>query len=234
MQDETGLRKALSSGRVYSWFQSVVGAGRTRRWLATNAWKCTGDEMVVDIGCGTGDMLEQLPPGIRYVGIDISAAYIERARKRFGARGRFLVGTAETVLEDAGSELLGADLVVCNGLLHHLDDREVIGVLQLAAAVLRPNGRFVAFEPTYLQHQPSLARWIMGQDRGRNIRTDAEWRELVLRVFPDATARILTGLLRLPYTHVLLEGTTGATLFLSADQEEGRPESPEPVTPVGA
>lgn len=233
MQDETGLRKALSSGRIYSWFQSAVGAGRTRRWLATNVWKCTGDETVVDIGCGTGDMLEQLPPGIRYVGIDISEAYVERARERFGERGRFLVGTAETMLERAG-ELIGADLVVCNGLLHHLDDREVMSVLQLAAAVLRPNGRFVAFEPTYLQHQPLLGRWIMGQDRGRNIRTDAEWRALVLRVFPDATARILTGLLRLPYTHVLLEATNGGQPSPRAEQEDRWPESRESATPVGA
>jgi len=227
MQDETGLRKALSSGWIYSWFQSAIGARRTRRWLAANVWRCTGEETVVDVGCGTGDMLEQLPPGIRYVGIDISAAYIERARKRFGARGRFLVGTADTVLERSSSDLVGADLVVSNGLLHHLSDREAMGVLRLAAAVLRPNGRFVAFEPTYLQHQSSLGRWIMEQDRGKNIRTDAEWRKLVLGVFPDSSARVLTGLLRLPYTHILLESTHGASSVMRAEQGDAWPESRE-------
>ena len=234
MQDETGLRRALGIGWIYSWFQSAVGARKTRRWLATNVWKCTSDERVVDIGCGTGDLLEQLPPGVQYVGIDISAAYIERAQRRFGTRGRFLVGTAETVLERASRELVGADLVVCNGLLHHLDDREVMAVLHLAATVLRPNGRFVGFEPTYLQHQPLLGRWIMRQDRGRNIRTDAEWRELVLRVFPDSSTRIVTGLLRLPYTHVLLESTNRASPSMRAEQEGTWPRRRESTTTVEA
>ena len=207
MQVETGLRKALSSGRIYSWFQTAVGAKRARRWLAANVWKCHGGEKVVDIGCGTGDVLEQLPATVRYVGIDISAAYIELARQRFGEQATFLVGTAGAFLERGTSVLDGTDLVVCNGLLHHLGDDEVLEVLQLAATILRPNGRFVALEPTYLQHQPTVSRWIMDQDRGRNIRTDAEWSELARRVFPDSSARILTGLLRLPYTHVVLEST---------------------------
>jgi SAM-dependent methyltransferase len=163
-------------------------------------------------------VLEQLPATVRYVGIDISSAYIELARQRFGEQATFLVGTAGTFLERGTNVLNGADLVVCNGLLHHLGDDEVLEVLQLAATILRPHGRFVALEPTYLQHQPPVSRWIMDQDRGRNIRTDTEWSELARRAFPDASARILTGLLRLPYTHVVLEGTNRGTASIRPER----------------
>ena len=205
MQHESGLKKALSSGWVYSWFQTAVGAKRARRWLAANVWKCEPGDKVVDIGCGPGDMLEQLPDTVRYVGIDISEKYVERARQRFGERATFVVGTARTFLERGTAALDGADLVVCNGLLHHLNDDEVLEVLQLGARVLKPHGRFVCVEPTYLQHQPIAARWVMDKDRGRNIRTDVAWTDLARTVFPDSSARILTGLLRLPYTHVVIE-----------------------------
>jgi SAM-dependent methyltransferase len=223
MQDDTGLRKALGSGWIYSWFQTAVGAKRARRWLAANVWKCNGDEKVIDLGCGTGDALEQLPPSVRYIGVDISEGYVELAQKRFGARARFLVGTATTLLERGATELHGADLMVCNGLLHHLDDEEVLDVLELAATVLRPEGRFVCFEPTYLQYQQPLSRWVMGQDRGRNIRTDVEWSELVRRVFPDTSTRILTGLLRLPYTHVVIESTNTESVSTLREREVAPP-----------
>ena len=208
MQDDAGMRSALTSGWVYSWFQNFVGAKRARQWLADNAWRCKGGEKFIDIGCGTGDVLEHLPATVRYVGIDISAEYVELAQRRFGNRATFLVGTAGTFLGKADSPLADADLVVCNGLLHHLEDHEVLEVLRLAEQVLLPNGRLVCFEPTFVARHPPLGRWIMNKDRGKNIRTDAAWTAIARTVFPACTTRIVNGLLRLPYTHIIIECTS--------------------------
>ena len=205
MQDDAGLRRALTSGWVYSSFQNFVGAKRARQWLADEIWRCSNGDKFVDVGCGTGDVLEHLPPGVHYVGFDISEAYIDLARRRFGDRATFLVGTAGTFLDEPDSTLLGADLMVCNGLLHHLEDHEVREVLDLAATVLRPDARLVCFEPTFLPRHPPFGRWIMSKDRGKNIRTLAEWNDLARTVFPSSTSRVVTGLLRLPYTHVIIE-----------------------------
>lgn len=232
MQDDSGARRALTSGRVYAWFQNIVGAKRARQWLADNVWNCQDGEKVVDIGCGTGDVLEHLPARIRYVGVDISDAYVELARRRFGSRGVFLVGTAGTFLDRADSELMDADLMVCNGLLHHLDDEEVLDVLHLAAKVLRPNARLVCFEPTYVDRQSRLGRWIMGKDRGRNIRTDAQWNEIARSVFAACTTRIMTGLLRLPYTHIVIEAMNSdarshlANVAMNEERSAGHVQAP--------
>jgi SAM-dependent methyltransferase len=227
MQDDSGPRRALTSGRFYSWFQNVAGAKRARNWLAENAWNCSGGEKVVDLGCGTGDVLEHLPASIRYVGVDISPEYVELARQRFGSRAVFLVGTAGTFLDKPDSELMGADLIVCNGLLHHLDDDEVLEVLRLAAEVLRPNARLVCFEPAYVARQSRLGRWIMAKDRGKNIRTEARWNEMARSVFPSCTARIVKGLLRLPYTHIVIE-------CRNAVARDRRSSADEEIVPNGA
>jgi ubiquinone/menaquinone biosynthesis C-methylase UbiE len=205
MQDDSGPLRALSTGWIYSLFQNVAGARRARQWLADNVWKCSGAEKVVDLGCGTGDVLEHLPSNVRYVGIDISEDYVELARRRFGDRGVFLVGTARTFLERDDSELMNADLMVCNGVLHHLDDEEVLDVLRLAAKILRPEGRLTCFEPTYVSHQSRFSRWIMSRDRGKNIRSEAEWNAIAETVFPGCSTRVVTGMLRLPYIHIVIE-----------------------------
>jgi len=187
--------------------------------MAANVWRCEPGEKIVDFGCGTGDVLEFLPDGVDYVGVDISETYVMRARERFGRRGTFVVGSASTLMEQESAAVRDAQLMMCNGLLHHLNDDEVLDVLQLAATVLRPAGRLVCWEPAYLRHQPAMSRWIMGQDRGRNIRSDAEWGELARRVFPDSSTRVVTGLLRLPYTHIVLESTNRDVVPMRTDLE---------------
>ena len=149
MQDETGLRKALSSGRIYSWFQSAVGAGRTRRWLATNVWKCTGDETVVDIGCGMGTFtFEAASRGAHFaLGLDLAASGIAAANRI--AREEKIQGCA-FLLADAvalPARSSGADVVIAADFTEHLDDETLRRVMTEAARVVKPGGRFVIYTP---------------------------------------------------------------------------------------
>ncbi len=205
MQDDSGIRRILSLGGIYAAVQSLAGANRARRWLAERYWRASAGTKVIDVGCGTGEVLDFLPTNVRYVGFDLSAQYIARAQARYGARGEFLVGTAADFLTHADSRLADADLVLCNGLLHHLDDAEVLDVLALAARALKPMGRMVCLEPTTLAYQVPWSRWLMSQDRGKNIRREHEWKSLVARAFPSFETHILTGLYRIPYTHIVIE-----------------------------
>lgn len=205
MQDDKGLRRALTVGRVYSMFQTIAGADSAKRWLARHAWRCAPGGKVVDVGCGTGDVLRFLSPDVRYVGFDISEPYIKLATERYGDRGEFIVGTASSLLAAPDERLANANLVICNGLLHHLDDSDATDVFTLAARILAPTGRLVCFEPTFLVHQTMMARWLMRQDRGKNVRTDLEWLQLGETVFPDCRARVATGLYHIPYTHIIMD-----------------------------
>ncbi len=205
MQDDRGLRRILSLGGVYAAVQALAGANRARRWLATHFWRVAADAKVVDVGCGTGEVLDFLPKTVRYVGFDLSAHYIARAQARYGTRAEFFVGTAAELLGKSDTRLLDADLVLCNGLLHHLEDAEVLEILTLATRVMKPGGRLVCLEPTMLARQVPWSRWMMAQDRGKNIRSEQAWKALVATVFPSFETHILTGLYRIPYTHIVIE-----------------------------
>ena len=205
MEDDRGLRRPLRVATIYDWFQSLAGARYAKLWLAENYWKLNLGDKVIDIGCGPGAVLDYLPDGIMYIGIDISKEYITSAKRRDDPRATFMVGTARDFLCQLDSRLSNAQLVICNGILHHLDDSETLDVLKLARESLQSAGRLVCFEPCYLIHQGSLARWVMKHDRGRNVRSEAEWRRLSSAVFDCFRTRIATNLLRLPYTHIIIE-----------------------------
>ena len=204
MQDDSGLRGILSSSYIYEAFQNLVGVKYARKWLAKNYWELSGGEKIVDIGCGSGATLDILPPDVNYVGFDSSKNYIAAAQQRFDKRATFIVSTARQLLERPDPRLNDADLILCNGILHHLDDEEVVDVLKLAKQILTVKGRLVCFEPTYLAHQGFLSEWLMSKDRGRNVRLESNWKQLASSVFEVCHTSIATNLYRVPYLHIII------------------------------
>jgi SAM-dependent methyltransferase len=103
---------------------------------------------VLDAGCGTGEALpwlhERVAPTGTVVGVDLSAAHLEAARRH--------LRTGVTILQ---SDLLGAplpmqsfDFIWCVNTIHHLRD-PLQGVNRLAS-LLRPGGRLAIGQSSLL------------------------------------------------------------------------------------
>jgi SAM-dependent methyltransferase len=194
------LRSILRFPVAYQMFQGAI---------AGSFWTAYIDEYlrpkpgmrVLDIGCGPASILAHLPP-VEYVGIDISPEYIEAARRRFGTRAEF---RCESITATTLSERHAFDLVMANGVLHHLDDTEAGKLFAVAAAALRPQGRLVTLDGCFVDGQSPLARWLLRRDRGKYVRTEPAYRRLAGAHFRQVHSTLRHDLLRLPYTHLIME-----------------------------
>ena len=208
MQDDSGLKKILTLSWAYNLFKRAVGTRRAYEWMGREFWLLQPGQKVLDIGCGPATLLDhvQFPPGVKYVGFDISEAYVEHARQRWAhdPDKQFVVGVAEDFIAAMPPQMAGADLVLMNGLLHHLDDGEAKTALQLARKALAPDGRLVCLEGCFLVRHEPIDHWLVSRDRGRNVRSEPEWKRLVASVFDHFETYVLTGLLRIPYTHIAI------------------------------
>lgn len=204
MQNDSGLRALLSFPSVYNLFQTVVGAQKWRKQFIHETVRAKAGDKFVDVGCGPAKMIDWLPP-VRYVGWDVSEDYINHARKQYGSRGVFLVGNTKTLRGNA--ELQHADIVMCCGVLHHLNDDEAIDLINLAFEVLKPGGRFVAMDPAYYPGQSKLSKWVVSKDRGMNIRDEASYRALAATSFANIKITLNPSPLRIPYAGFALECT---------------------------
>ncbi|MFO0926414.1 MAG: class I SAM-dependent methyltransferase [Gemmataceae bacterium] len=157
-------------------------------------------ERVLDLGCGPADILTHLPP-CEYVGIDMDAAYVEAARARFGSRGTFACVPVE---EYAVTQPASFDLVMANGVLHHLDDRQATALLTAAARALKPGGRLVTLDGCYVPRQSWVARTLLRMDRGQFIRNEASYQTLAFGCFTQIACSVRHDLLNLPYTHLIM------------------------------
>jgi SAM-dependent methyltransferase len=200
-QTTTGLHSVLSAGVIYDLFQRMVGADALRATIAKDYLRVGARCRILDIGCGTAEVLRFLPDDVQYVGFDASPDYIERARGRFGRRGSFFA----KLVTDADLGTLGPFvLVLVMGVLHHLSDSETDHVFALGARALADGGRMFTYDPCLTPGQSRIARAVIQRDRGRNVRSLEEYRSLAARHFRDVNAVERHDLLHIPYSHALL------------------------------
>ena len=170
----------LQLPRLYNLVQKLVGGGRDRAAFVRTHVVFRPDDKIVDAGCGTGGALEFLPP-VKYLGFDPNAHYVRVARSRYGSRGEFLCGDANSPRVRELAQ--GADAFLSLGVLHHLTDQQIREILSLAQTCLRPGGRFIFYEPCFSANDHWVGRIFMRLDRGGNIKTDQAWRALISEYF---------------------------------------------------
>jgi len=199
----SGFRRVFSVPQIYRAAQWAVGADKLRNALVEEILELRQGDRVLDIGCGTADILDHMPE-VDYVGFDHSTSYIADAAARYADRGRFIAGAA-------GNEELASvaprNVAMSVGVLHHLNDVEVVDVLKLARSVLAESGRFIAVDPTFAQGQHPIGRFLAARDRGQNVRTPEATNELVSSIFANVEVTVRHDLLRIPYSHVLVQAS---------------------------
>jgi ubiquinone/menaquinone biosynthesis C-methylase UbiE len=120
------------------------------KWLQDN---CKG-KIFLDYACGNGrNAIKAAKCGAALaIGIDISRVSVENAKREAAAQG--LRETTWFVQADAENTLLpdnSVDLVVCSGMLHHLDLSYAFPELR---RILKPGGKILAMEA--LDYNPAI------------------------------------------------------------------------------
>lgn len=189
---------------MYELWSSLVGGEQGRSTIVRDYVRPRTGARVLDLGCGPGELVDHLGD-VRYVGVDESDGYIVRARHAFGDRAEFRVGDATRPDDD----LRDFDVVLAFGLIHHLDDQSALRLLSGAKAALAPGGRFVSVDPATVSDDRAAARLLASWDRGDYVRGPAEYKRLAESAFDCVRCDVRRDLLRMPYTHCVLEGKRG-------------------------
>lgn len=195
------LRPLLEKSWAYNLFRDCVlkpaAADKwTRDWLNIKS-----GQAIIDMGCGTGEALASMQ-GVNYLGLDNNADYIRQARTRFCSRGEFRVfDVRHEILEETAAR----DVVLAQGVLHHLDDAGALRLLELAKTSLKQTGRLLALDGVFHEGQSRLSKLMVSWDRGRFVRNEEDYLKLARSVFPVVKHEILTDMLRIPFSHIVME-----------------------------
>jgi 2-polyprenyl-3-methyl-5-hydroxy-6-metoxy-1,4-benzoquinol methylase len=137
---------------------------------------------VLDLGCGYGiaaNYLALASPGRSVTGIDWDHRRIEVAQKTAGPNTRFLQGD---VLH---SELPGADVVLMNDFLHHLQPSDQEAVRNRLGGVLEKGALLLIHEVNTAPRWKFWCSWlsdmVLYNFQGGHFRSPEEWKALLVR-----------------------------------------------------
>ena len=145
--------------QVEALFAGTAGAMRRRALaLLAEAWRRRDHRglAVLDLACGTGAFLKDLGaafPRARLTGTDLSAAYLEEARRNTGAAALVLANAERLPFADASQ-----DAVTCIYLFHELPPRVRPVVAAEIARVLKPGGVLALADSLQPADEPRLGR----------------------------------------------------------------------------
>ena len=148
------------------------------KWLAAHCAGAPGQ--IIDFGCGIGDVTTLIAarfPSAVVTGLDISRGCVKRARRERSRPGvRF-----EPVDDYASSDREPADLLHCNGVIHHVPPPDRPAVVAKMVSLVRPGGFICLFENN--PWNPGT-HWVMRRipfDRDAKMITPAHARRLLRR-----------------------------------------------------
>jgi len=195
------MHRALNHPWIYTltqwfWYRSGQQQRYVQEWIRPKP-----GNRILDIGCGPGALLARLPE-VQYVGYDPNPRYIAWAKAQFGTRGIFHCGTLTEISDTESGRF---DVVLANGVLHHVSDEAARALLALARKALKPTGRMITRDGCYEEGQSRLVRFLLRSDRGDFVRTQPAYETLFRPHLKVARTTILRDALRLPYSLIHFE-----------------------------
>jgi 2-polyprenyl-3-methyl-5-hydroxy-6-metoxy-1,4-benzoquinol methylase len=201
MQIETGIRSVLGHPLVYAAFRGLVGAPACYKELSDTYLRINPGDTVLDFGCGPGSA-SSFPDGCYVIGYDVSSDYIAHAARVLGSDQRLFTTDLDFVRTHGPY-----DVALALGVLHHLDDSEGRRAVDFMTENLKPGGRLITFDNVFVDDQSPIARWLISMDRGQNVRDVTGYRALFEGRNHDVTHDVRHDLLRIPYTHIIMQMT---------------------------
>jgi len=195
------LKDILAAPQLYQAFQRSGGFFQARLKAIARHLPIKSGDRVIDIGCGPGHIVKYLPGGIRYTGFDVDQRYIDFANKHFGARGDFHCRFFDAA---AAAEFGPADIVMMNGVLHHIPEPDAKATLAVIAKTLKPSGTLFTLDGVFHEGQSSIARMLLKNDRGEFVRTEQKHLALMDGIFPFVTHAVRDDLCWVPYSLIVV------------------------------
>ena len=181
----------------------ITGVGRARKRFIDDFIVPFDGASILDIGCGTGEIIEYMPKNINYVGFDFSQKYIKYAKNKYGNQGEFYCESVSGEINIVSKNTF--DFVFSLGVLHHLNDGEALALIKKAKTYLKPGGVFVTMDPVYVDGQSKISKFLIDNDRGKYVRNIEEYRKLFSNAFDGTKNFAVNDMLVYNYDHYITQ-----------------------------
>ena len=185
----------INNPLIYMLVQKIMSGTSFRKKIIKQNIK-NNKFKVLDVGCGPAEILEYMP-NIIYHGYDIDSRSINYAKKKYKSSNYHFYCKKLTSKEV--KKLPKFDYIILFGILHHLKNIEAIEILKLCKNAMKKKGMLLTEDPILTKNQNFIAKFLVSNDRGLNVRNKKKYLDLVNKFFKRTKTEI-TNQFFIPYT----------------------------------
>jgi ubiquinone/menaquinone biosynthesis C-methylase UbiE len=156
------LHRIVSNPWVFNQVQYLFGFKETCRRLAPYLAQ-THNQIVLDVGAGTGNSAPLLPRSATYLWLDNDLKKLQRFRSRWPTGLAILADATRICLKDKS-----VDHALCIGLTHHLTGIELPLLFSELARVIRQR---LIFQDGVVRRESKISNLLWKYDQGRHPRS---------------------------------------------------------------
>ena len=193
----------LDNPIIFNFLSVITGDVKVKRKIIDEFIKPFNGAKILDIGCGTGQMLKLINENfsVSCTGFDINARYVNYAKQKNNSGNFFCADITNTITIENDF-----DIVIASDILHHLNNTDVMNLIEVAKKSLKPNGHFIAVDPIKTEQQNTVEKYLMKNDRGKYIRAKEENLNLLKLYFSQINTTTLQGSYFIPWTECVFQG----------------------------
>lgn len=163
--------------------------------------KITRDGMnVLDLGCGTANIVEFLPENINYTGIDSSSNYIFYDSKKYPGHTFICKNLKEDVSLDKKY-----DLIISEALVSSLTDANTEVFFNTIKKHAAPDCKIVISDMNYSKTAHTFENFLFKSERGTNFRDREDYLKLLSKHFNIDNVSVISKIYRIPYSKLVFE-----------------------------
>lgn len=165
--------------KVYDLIQILATGGFLTK--VSKELKFLKDKSIMDIGCGTGTLVEYIHPR-EYLGVDLNPDFIKLAKKKYPQYDFIVLNIVTQKLPDQKF-----DIIFIMNVLHHLTDAEIIKMLKK----IKTNKDFKEFIIVESKPRNLLGKLLGKFDAGSNFRDYENLKKIIKGSFRIKTSKVI-------------------------------------------
>ena len=194
------MKRILNQAIVYNFYQNLIGSRRYLRLYSENFIQAKDGQKILDIACGTGNIIEFLPKNIDYTGVDYSLKYIEFCKKKF-PQFSFICANS---FEDMGLDMK-YDIIICEALISNGSDYQVMKLFESIKRFSTKSTKILISEMNYTLETPFVEKKLYLSERGSYLRYRDEYINLISEYFNIKKYTIVEKPYYIPYQKIVFE-----------------------------
>ena len=194
------MKRILEYPRIYNFYQRLIGSRPYLKRFKSRFLKIEDGMKILDMGCGTSNILEFINEDVKYYGVDCSQKYIDYSSKNF-TKHRFVCQSICKKL-DIDEKF---DVVISKGVLAALSDVQLCKMFEVIVSLSNQNTKIILSDMNYKTDACWLQKFLQRNERNKNLRSKEDYIKIISKYFDIDNITELDNIYRIPYSRIVFE-----------------------------